>query len=43
MGLVTLQQLVQEAFPAYEQTHRLPSHVQRAARAIWRNSHMNYV
>jgi hypothetical protein len=34
MGLVTLQQIFQDAFPAYEQTHPLPTHVRRAARAI---------
>ena len=34
MGLVTLQQIFQDAFPAYEQTHLLPLHVRRAARAI---------
>lgn len=34
MGLVTLQTIFQDAFPAYEQTHPLPSHVRRAARAI---------
>jgi hypothetical protein len=34
MGLVTLQQIFQDAFPAYEQTHPLPAHVRRAARAI---------
>jgi hypothetical protein len=34
MALVTLQTLFQEAYPAYEQTHPLPAHVRRAARAI---------
>jgi hypothetical protein len=34
MGLLTLQTIFQEAFPAYEQTHPLPAHVRRAARAI---------
>jgi Putative transposase/Transposase zinc-binding domain len=34
MGTVTLQTLFQDAFPAYEQPHPLPSHVRRAARAI---------
>ena len=34
MALVTLQMIFQDAFPAYEQTHLLPSHVRRAARAI---------
>ena len=34
MGMVTLQTIFQDAFPAYEQTHPLPSHVRRAARAI---------
>jgi Putative transposase/Transposase zinc-binding domain len=34
MGTVTLQTLFQDAFPAYAQTHLLPSHVRRAARAI---------
>src|SRR5436853_6936476 len=34
MALVTLQTIFQDAFPAYEQTHPLPSHVRRAARAI---------
>jgi hypothetical protein len=34
MGTVTLQTLFQDAFPAYEQTHPLPAHVRRAARAI---------
>jgi hypothetical protein len=31
---VTLQTIFQDAFPAYEQTHRLPTHVRRAAHAI---------
>ena len=34
MALVTLQTIFQDAFPAYEQTHLLPTHVRRAARAI---------
>jgi hypothetical protein len=34
MGTVTLQQIFQDAYPAYEQTHPLPPHVRRAARAI---------
>src|SRR5262245_52672385 len=34
MALVTLQTIFQEAFPAYEQTHPLPAHVRKAARAI---------
>jgi hypothetical protein len=34
MGTVTLQQIFQDAFPAYEQAHLLPLHVRRAARAI---------
>ena len=34
MGLVTLQTIFQDAYPAYEQTHPLPAHVRRAARAI---------
>jgi hypothetical protein len=34
MALVTLQTLFQDALPAYEQTHALPAHVRRAARAI---------
>ena len=34
MGTVTLQTIFQDAFPAYEQTHPLPAHVRRAARAI---------
>jgi hypothetical protein len=34
MGTITLQQIFQDAFPAYEQSHPLPSHVRRAARAI---------
>src|SRR5258706_12340302 len=34
MGLVTLQQISQDAFPAYAQTNPLPLHVRRAARAI---------
>jgi Putative transposase/Transposase zinc-binding domain len=34
MALVTLQTIFQDAFPAYAQSHPLPSHVRRAARAI---------
>ena len=34
MALVTLQMIFQDAFPAYEQTHPLPSYVRKAARAI---------
>src|SRR5262245_45744741 len=34
MGTVTLPTIFQDAFPAYEQTHALPAHVRRAARAI---------
>ncbi len=34
MALVTLQTIFQDAFPTYEQTHPLPTHVRRAARAI---------
>jgi Putative transposase/Transposase zinc-binding domain len=34
MGTVTLQTIFQEAFPAYEQVHPLPTHVRKAARAI---------
>jgi hypothetical protein len=34
MGLITLQQIFQDAFPTYEQTHLLPAHVRKAARAI---------
>jgi hypothetical protein len=34
MALVTLQTIFQAAFPAYEQTHPLPAHVRRAARAL---------
>src|SRR6266516_4623107 len=34
MALVTLQTIFQDAFPAYEQTHPLPAHVCKAARAI---------
>src|SRR5215475_13565971 len=34
MALVTLQTICQDAFPAYEQTHPLPTHVRKAARAI---------
>ena len=34
MGTITLQTIFQDAFPAYAQTHPLPSHVRRAARAI---------
>ena len=34
MALVTLQTICQDALPAYEQTHPLPAHVRKAARAI---------
>jgi putative transposase/transposase-like zinc-binding protein len=34
MGTITLQTIFQDAYPAYEQTHLLPAHVRRAARAI---------
>ena len=34
MGTVTLQTIFQDAFPRYEPTHPLPSHVRKAARAI---------
>src|SRR5262249_1613619 len=34
MGTVTLQTIFQDAYPLYEQTHLLPTHVCRAARAI---------
>ena len=34
MALVTLHTIFQDAFPAYEQTHPLPTHVRKAARAI---------
>jgi hypothetical protein len=34
MALVTLQTIFQDAFLAYEQTHPLPPHIRRAARAI---------
>jgi Putative transposase/Transposase zinc-binding domain len=34
MALVTLQTIFQDAFPADEQTHLLPTHVRKAARAI---------
>ena len=34
MALVTLQTILQEAFPAYEQTHPLPAHVRKAAHAL---------
>jgi hypothetical protein len=34
MGMLTLQMIFQDAFPAYERTHALPAHVRRAARAI---------
>jgi Putative transposase/Transposase zinc-binding domain len=34
MALVTLQTIFQDAFPTYEQTHPLPTHVRRAARAL---------
>ena len=36
MALVTLQTILQEAFPAYEQTHPLPAHVRKAAHALMR-------
>ena len=34
MALVTLPTLFQDAFPTYAQTHLLPTHVRRAARAM---------
>ena len=34
MALLTLQTIFQDAYPAFEQTHPLPAHVRRAARAI---------
>jgi len=34
MALVTLQTIFHDAFPAYAQTHPLPAHVRKAARAI---------
>src|ERR671932_63147 len=34
MALGPLQTIFQDAFPAYEQTHPLPAHVRKAARAI---------
>src|SRR4030095_11261361 len=34
MALVTLQTIFQDAFPAYEQSHPLPAHVRKAARAL---------
>lgn len=34
MALVTLQTVLQDALPAYEQSHPLPAHVRRAARAL---------
>jgi hypothetical protein len=34
MGTVTLQTIFHDAYPRYEQTHPLPPHVRRAARAI---------
>jgi hypothetical protein len=34
MGTVTLPTILQDAFPTYDQTHLLPSHVRRAAHAI---------
>jgi hypothetical protein len=34
MGTVTLQTIFEDAFPLYEQTHPLPAHVRKAARAI---------
>jgi hypothetical protein len=36
MGRVTLQDIFQAAFPAYEQTHPLPWHIRQAGRAIMR-------
>jgi Putative transposase/Transposase zinc-binding domain len=34
MGLITLQDIFQRGYPDYEQTHPLPAHVRKAARAI---------
>jgi hypothetical protein len=34
VALVTLQTIFQDAYPVYEQTHPLPPHVRKAARAI---------
>ena len=34
MALVTLHTIFQDALPAYEQTHPLPTHVRKAARAL---------
>ena len=34
MALITLQTIFQDAFPAYAQTHPLPAHVRKAARAL---------
>ena len=34
MALVTLQTILQDAFPAYEALHPLPAHVRKAARTI---------
>src|SRR5439155_13574547 len=34
VALVTLQTIFQDAYPAYEQSHPLPAHVRRAARAV---------
>ena len=34
MALVTLQTIFQDAYPAYEPTQPLPTHVRRAARAL---------
>src|SRR5262245_13285568 len=34
MARVTLHTIFQDAVPAYEQTHPLPTHVRRAARAL---------
>jgi hypothetical protein len=31
---ITLQTIFQDAFPAYEQVHALPTHVRKAAQAI---------
>ena len=34
MGTVTLQDIFHDAYPLYEQSHPLPAHVRKAARAI---------
>jgi hypothetical protein len=34
MALMTLQTIFHDAFPVYAQTHPLPAHVRRAARAV---------